>query len=111
MIFLFIKYDIHIDMLALLLGVGLFLPGSLHCDQGEDDTVDILPLCLLKLGAVKYAPAIWYNPGVYPVLHLLGVCQIVQLRVLLSLVGPVEPHTHLQGQHQGHEAGSYEDRT
>ena len=86
-------------MLALLLGVGeggLVFPCSLHSYEGQDDTVDILPLRLLKLGAVKDAPAKWNNPGVYPVFDLLGVCQIVQLRVLLPLVGPVEPHADLQ---------------
>ena len=102
-------------MLTVLLGGGeggrLLLPGSLHSYQGQNETVDILPLRLLELGTVKYSPTKGDDPGVYPVFDLLGVRQVVQLRVLLPLVGPVEPQADLQGQHQGHEAGSYQDRT
>ena len=81
-------------ILTLLLGVGdggRLLLGSLHCYQGQDDTVDILPLGFLELTAVKDAPTEGDDPWVDPVFDLLRVRQIVQLGVLgqigtLSLV-------------------------
>ena len=53
----------------------------------------------------------WNYFWINPVLDLLGVGEIVQLGVLLPLVGPVQPQAHLQGQHQGHEAGSHQHRS
>ena len=107
---------ILILMLTVLLaggggGARALLPVSLHRDQGQNQTVNIPPLRLLKLSTVKNSPAKRNYFRVYPVFNLLRVRQIVQLWVLLPLVGPVEPQADLQGQHQGHEAGSYQHRT
>ena len=82
-----------------------------HSDEGEDDAVDVSLLRLFELITVKYPPAEWNDPRVYPVLHLLGVGQIVQLRVLLPLVSPVQPDADLQAEHEAHEACSHQHRT
>ena len=50
----------------------------------------------------------WNYFGVNPMFDLLRVGEIVQLGVLLPLVGPVEPEADLQGEEEGHEAGSHQ---
>ena len=82
-----------------------------HSDEGEDDAVDVSLLRLFELITVKYPPAEWNDPRVYPVLHLLRVGQIVQLWVLLPLVSPVQPDADLQAEHEAHEARSHQHRT
>ena len=58
----------------------------------------------------KESPSIGNKLWVHPVLDLMGVDEIVQVRVLYPLLGPVQPDTDLHREHDGHEASSYQDR-
>ena len=107
---------ILILMLTVLLaggegGARALLPFSLHRDQGQNQTVYIPPLRLLKLSTVENSPAKRNYFRVYPVFDLLRVRQIVQLWVLLPLVSPVQPDADLQAEHEAHEARSHQHRT
>ena len=58
------------------------------------------------ISLVKQPPAVWDYVGIHPVFHLVGVAEVVQVRVLHSLVCLVQPQADLQGAHDGHEASS-----